>query len=234
MGIDNVLQEVSELTSRVLQFTPVTPSIHLTCGNHWSRLVSVNLAQGNERLDSVRTLLKNNYLESVDILTRSLFEIAVNLTYISKDVSGRLPEYLKHGKVPTTKEEAGKLQRELEGLGKSGQLEAAQHIVPHQSWRVVRAMCDDLGQSWLREYTTFYAYTSVSSHAGAFTLSRNYARLLKEQPPSDQEKAAILVTALVFHLRVADIAAWVFPLQIKPETVKKLSSECQKLGKSLV
>jgi len=231
VGIDNVLQEVSELTSRVLQFTS---GIHLPRGNHWPMLVSVNLTQGNERLHSVRLLLKNNYLESADILTRSLFEIAVNLTYISKDVSGRLPEYLKHGKVPTTKEEAEKLQRELEGLGKSGQLEAAQHIVPHQSWRVVRVMCDDLGQSWLREYTTFYAYTSVSSHAGAFTLSKNYERLLKEQPPSDQEKAAILVTALDFHLRVVDIAAWVFPLQIKPETVKKLNSECQNLGKSLV
>jgi len=158
-----------------------------------------------------------------------LFELAVNIAYIDKDVSKRLPEYLKHGKVPTTKEEVEKLQEEL---GKGKQLDA-RNIVPKRIWKSIRRMCCDLGKDWINEYEIFYPYVSVPTHAGAFTLGDNYKRLLERQTPLDLEKATVLVTALDFHLRVDEVAAGVFPSQIKIEMVKRIRAECNELGNSL-
>ncbi len=95
-------------------------------------------------------------------------------------------------------------------------------------------MCCGLGSDWLREYETFYRYVSIPTHAGSFTLGKNYTQLLRQQPPSDLVRATVLVTALDFHLRVSDVAANVFPEQIKLETVRKMASECRELGQSLV
>ena len=94
-------------------------------------------------------------------------------------------------------------------------------------------MCCDLGSQWVKEYETFYRYVSVPTHAGSFTLGENYVQLLRQQPPSDRDRAIVLVTALVFHLRVANVAANVFPKQIKLDTVTELASECRKLGQSV-
>lgn len=227
MVVDNILQKAIALKDSILQ---VTSGIDVTVDNYWSMFVCVGIHQGNKRSDAILTLLNKNDLDSAEILTRSLFELAVNLNYIAKSVEKRLPEYLIHGKVPITREEVEKLKGEI---GNSGQLEARK-IVPKNTWKTLRSMCCDLGLDWLDEYETFFRFVSIPTHAGAFTLGKSYIRLLENQPPSDSEKAIVLVTALDFHLRVADVAANVFPEQIKLETVKKMRSECQKLGKSLV
>ena len=52
-------------------------------------------------------------------------------------------------------------------------------------------------------------------------------------PPSDRDKASILATALAFHLRVAEIAADIFPTEIKSEVISGLVGECRELGQSL-
>jgi len=191
--------------------------------------VTVFLTQANERLDSVRVLLGKNYWDSAVILTRSLFELAVNLAYIDKDVLARLPHYLKHGGIPLTSEEAGKLQEELATGGQP----QVKDIVPGQAWKHLKDMCVDLNTNWLKEYDTFYRYASIPTHAGSFTLGKNYIQLLKQEPPSDRDKADVLTTALDLHLRLAVVAARVFPKQINFETVTEMRAECQKLGQSL-
>ena len=227
MVVNNILQKAIALKDSMLQ---VTSGIDVTIDNYWSMLVCVGIHQGNKRLDAILTLLNKNDLDSAEILTRSLFELAVNLAYIDKDVSGRLSEYLKHGKVPTTREEVKKLKEEME---RSEQLEARE-IVPKRTWRSIKLMCCDLGLDWLDEYETFFRYVSVPTHAGAFTLGENYIRLLEGQPLSDSKKATALVTALDFHLRVAGVTARVFPAQIKLEIVKGMRDKCQELGQSLI
>jgi len=163
------------------------------------------------------------------ILTRSLFELAVNLAYIATNTDTRLPRYLKHGGIPLTRVEAEQLQREIE---KNPQ-PAMWDIVPSQAWKRLLEMCADLGPDWVKEYETFYRYSSVPTHAGAFTLGKNCMDLLEQQPPSAQEKATVLITASAFHLRVAEIAAKTFQEQISPEKVKALRGECQDLGQFL-
>lgn len=226
MARGNIWQQAVDLSDRVLQ---VTCGINLPKGDHWLTLVTVSLSQANERLDSIRVLLDRNHRESGVVLTRSLFELAVNLPYIAKDVPRRLPKYLKHGRIPTTNEEAEKLKEELE----TGSQSEVKDIIPGRAWKPLKDMCCDLGSDWLREYETFYRYASVPTHAGGFTLGKNYKQLLEQRAPSDHDKARVLVTALDFHLRVAEIAANVFPRQINLKIVKQMQSKCQKLGQSI-
>ena len=223
---ENTWDRAINLTNNAFQ---VTSGLDLPVGSQWHAVVAVFLTQAHERLDSVRVLLDSNYWDSGVILTRSLFELAVNLAHIAKDMSARLPEYLQHGGIPTTTEEAEKLQEEVE----KGDSPEVKDVVPGQSWKRLKDMCCDLGSDWLKEYETFYRYASVPTHAGSFTLGKNYQQLLERPLPSNTEKAAVLVTALAFHLRVVEIAAKVFPDQIKLEAIKELRTKCRELGELL-
>ena len=89
-------------------------------------------------------------------------------------------------------------------------------------------MCADLG--WSEEYYTFYRFVSTVDHAGSFKLATNYLQLLKREQPSDWEKSAVLITALCYYLRVAEVAAKVFPKQIKAESIGELSERCNEMG----
>ena len=214
------------LTNRVFQ---VTSGLDLPRGNQWPTVVTVFLTQAHERLDSIRVLLDKGYWDSSVVLTRSLFELTVNLAYLAEDMPARLPEYLQHGGIPTTIMQVEELQAEIE----QGDCPEVVEIVPGQAWRTLRGMCTELGLEWVREYETFYRYASVPTHAGSFTLGKSYSQLLKQELPSDGERAVVLVTTLVFHLRVVKIAATVFPTIIGPEAVQQLRTECQDLGQSL-
>ena len=226
MPTENIWHQAVDLMNRAFQ---VTSDLDLPRGDKWPTLVTVCLSQANERLDSIRVLLDKNYWDSAVILTRSIFELAVNLAYIARNTAGRLPQYLKHGGIPLTSEEAQQLQQAIERSAQP----AVKDIVPGQAWKRLRDMCRDLSSDWLKEYETFYRYASVPTHAGAFTLGKNYKRLLDRQPPLDHEKAVVLVTASTLHLRVAEIAANVFPEQIELQKVEEFQDECRALGQFL-
>ena len=217
-----VMERVMDLANRVFG---VTANLDLPLGNDWPTVVTVFLSQSNARLDSVRILLNSNHWDSGVILTRSLFELAVNISYISRDIVARLPEYLMHGGIPTTHEEAENLKEELVS---SGQPEV-KDIIPGQAWKALRDMCAALEPIWLKEYETFYRFASVPTHAGSFTLGQNFMELIEHRTPSDNAKATALITAMVFHLRVAQIAANMFPDQIKPAEVEELQWDCRRL-----
>ena len=226
MTTGNIWKQAAHLTNRVFQ---VTSGLNLPRGNHWPIVVAVGLSQANERLDSIHRLLDKGYRDSAVILARSLFELAANLAYIAKDTEKRLPKYLEHGGIPLTNEDAQQLQQKLT----QEQPPEVKDVVPRQTWRPLKDICCDLDSQWLKEYETFYRYVSVPTHAGSFTLGENLVQLLNQQTPSDYDRATVLVTALDFHLRVANVAANVFPEQIKLDLVTGLYSECGKLGQSL-
>ena len=140
-----VMERVMDLANRVFG---VTANLDLPLGNDWPTVVTVFLSQSNARLDSVRILLNSNHWDSGVILTRSLFELAVNISYISGDVGARLPEYLMHGGIPTTHEEAETLKEEVVA---SGQPEM-KDIIPGHAWKALGDMCAALEPIWLTEY----------------------------------------------------------------------------------
>ena len=221
-----VWERVVELSNTTFE---VTSGLDLPRGDYWLTTVTVCLKQANERLNSVRILLKHGHVEGAMILTRSLFELAANVTYIARQVPTRLPEYLRHGGIPTTEEEAAKLQQELEPTGEV----EAEGAIPVSPWQRLRDMCADLGSEWLKEYETFYRYASVPTHSGSFTLGTNYLELLRRERPTAREKAKVLCTALAFHLRVARVVADVFPAHVKPGDIENLTSDMNGVGQAL-
>lgn len=220
--VDDVWLQAVDLTEKVFAATSVA---RLPTDDDWHVVVGVHLYQAYQRLDSISMLLVRGYRDSADVLTRSLFEIAVNLSYIAKDVEQRLPEYLRHGHFPLSKEDAEQIERKL-SQEPSPEVKG---IVPERAWKPLRVMCCDLG--WLAEYDTFYRYLSVVDHAGSFRLLVNYLRLLEQEPLSQWDKASVLLAALCLYLRVAEVAATLFPAQIKAERIADLSAQCNETGR---
>ncbi len=95
----NLWEEASELAERVLS---VTSGIDLPHHNSWWLTVILFLNSSNERMQACRLLLEGGLCDSSIIVTRSLFELAVNISYINQDVATRLPKYLLHGGIPST------------------------------------------------------------------------------------------------------------------------------------
>jgi hypothetical protein len=227
MSAVNIWEKANELIIRIFE---TSSGLELPKGSHWLSLMAVSLSQANMRLHSVKILLDMGHFDDAVILTRSLFELDTNVAYIAKDIANRLPQYLKHGGISANSEEMQKLQQEIDGERQM----TAKKIVPGRAWKPLKQMCRDLGTDWLKEYETFYRYASVPTHAGSFTLGRNFKQLLKNRPLSDMEKCGILLAASDFHLRVTDTAATTFPEKIDFETVHQLQNECKLLGQELV
>lgn len=209
----------------------VSSGLALPKGDRWPTFVTVSLVQSNARLHSIGVLLNEGDYDSAVILTRSLFELGVNLSYISKDIKKRLAKYLRHGGVLLTNEEVEQAKAQLERL-ESGRMDV-KDIVPKGAWKHLKEMCCDLGSGRLKEYEIFYRYASVPTHTGAFTLGETLTRLLTGGSLPDREQTAVLVTASELHLRVVQIAAETFPQHIAIGTVEVLHKECSTLGGSL-
>jgi hypothetical protein len=107
MTSEDLLNQAADLVDSVVS---LAAGQDFLSNNLWSATLIVGLVQGNDRLDSIKLLVAKYDYFSAEILTRSLFELAVNLAYIAKDVDERLPKYLRHGGVPTTDEEAAELK----------------------------------------------------------------------------------------------------------------------------
>jgi len=154
------------------------------------------------------------------------FELAINLSYISKDINKRLPQYLRHGGVPLTEEELD----QTEGLlakARGGEIEVKE-IAPVRAWKPLRQMCEDLGDQYFKEWETFYRYASMPTHAGSFTIGTSFLRLLASEPPSPRERSTVLVTATAFYHRVVRITA-----EALHDTLHELEQECNLLLQQL-
>lgn len=217
MTDEGIWQKVDSLRRRGVA---AISGIKVKTGDKWDIVVVVKLYEAYEMLDSVFLLLEKGYGNSADVLTRSLFEVAVNLWYIAKDVEGRLPEYLRHGGFPVSREETEELERRL----RQETAPEVKELVPGNTWRPIGSMCKDLG--WSEEYLTFYRFVSTVGHSGSFKLGSSYMKLVKEEKLSDWDKSVVLAAALCFYLRVLEIAAKAFPKEIKGEEVAELSREC--------
>ncbi len=209
----NPWEATSDLFNQVIS---ATTDLDLPYKGHWQTTVILFLVQANERLESVKLLLDADHDESAIILTRSIFELAVNACYISADVQTRLPEYLAHGGTPT---------------GDANQVFA--NSAPTRTWKRLDQMCKELGPVWVKHYETFYRYASVPSHAGSFTMGQSLLKLIAREAPSEEKKAEVLFTALILHMHLAKLAAQTFPTQIDMSAVQAVNTEYLGLAASL-
>lgn len=230
----NIWQKTNGLVVRLLT---TTSELDFTYPDRWSVLLIVSLNQSNKSLNSVVWLLNNQDWDSGVVLTRSMFELSANLTYISKDIEKRLPKYLKHGKIPITAEELQQQQQEIQQYQQevdNGIISNTLNMIPKKPWIPMGAICGDLGVSWLNEYNSFFRYASIPTHSGAFMLGRSFMQLVEGNSPSNHELSGILITAASFHIRVAKVVARKFPLLISLEEVEKYETECNIIGKELI
>ena len=222
-GQTHALEELSELCEQTLASVTGIDLRHR--GERWRLLLLVGLVEANERLHAVKLLLEADYADSATILMRSLFELAVNLAFIERDKEPLVDEYLRHGHVPLTVEEAAEIEQAIRAGAKTP--------VPHSSWRSPRSMCLELGNGWVGEYDALYAYASVMTHAGSFTFGQQLIDLIAGNKPDDATKTRILVTALTYHLRIAEIVAREFPEGIEPQTIAQYRRRCSEIGQRL-
>lgn len=222
-GQADALEQLSKLCGETLASVTGLGLRHR--GERWRIILIVGLVQANERLHAVNLLLEANHADSATILMRSLFEIAVNLAFIERDKDPLSNEYLRHGRVPLTAEEVEEMEQAIKA--------DAEAPVPRSSWRSPKSMCSQLGNGWIREYDAHYAYASVVTHAGSFTLGQQLSDLIAGTESDEATKTRILVTALTYHLRVAEIVAREFPGDIAPQTVAELHGRCHEIGMRL-
>ena len=169
--MEDIEARAFELSERILE---VTSGIDLPGGNWEKWVAGVFLNQANTRLSSIMTLLSKNDLESAIILCRSLFELAVNAVYIYKDPDKRVDKYLDYTGIPRTPEAEKQLRLEI----RENPYPDFREIVPKKPWKNVKAMCEDLGEGWVKDHDTFYRYASDHTHAGPYLFANRFNRLL--------------------------------------------------------
>ena len=113
-----MLQKVLDLTDKVLSVRDTLTLNDSDPADEWHRVVLLHLDRSFVALEAVRLVSANGLLEPALVLTRHLFELAVNVRYLAKEPKVRVPLYLKHSKIPLTPEERDKTAQELELLWK--------------------------------------------------------------------------------------------------------------------
>ena len=213
-----MLQRLFDLTDKVLDVTygigvPRYPDDDSYLETLWYAVVTRALYQQNKRLHSVAFLFRSESYDynSAVVLTRSIFECAADLIYMAHDKEERLVKYLKHGGVPMNPEEMSQRQNEIS----SG-------VPPTLSTR----RCENLGSVWGKVYTgDSYRLSSVVAHNGAYTLSGDYSEIV--QPREEKATARVLYTALSYHLKIAQVVAWVFPESVDIQYILQFDEQLQ-------
>ena len=192
---------------------------------NWHLVVVGSLYRANKILRSVTALLNPALEDSVSatILNRNLFECAANLVYLNQDYTAKLPEFLKKGKFPghtdeTESTDATWIDRLFAG-------------VPKWRWKPLKGMCEELG--WADEFKSIYRSTSDASHAGASALVAEYLEL-HGSIGTDANKVRIVSTTLMYHLRIGEVAAKLFPEAISLNSIRSLQQENEELGWQLI
>ena len=226
------LKDIQELVNNTLDITggidvpkaPADPAANKIV-NFWYLIVTAALYGSNQRLRAVSQLLGSGpaYTASALTIARSSFESAADLVYISKDVTRRLPKFLRHGLMATNERDNVEFQAKIDSLGVKA--------FPKSRWMPLRQVCDAIG--WDLDYDIYYRYISDSAHSGSSHLISDYLKLIGESKSPDIVTPH-LCTALHYHLVVAEIAASLFDGSIDKEALEAAIESCESHMQKLV
>ena len=196
-----MLQKAFELTGDILGRT----SGEVEAIPWWPEVSAMHLERSKKALSAVKLLLENQLDEPAEVVVRYLFETAVTLKYIAKDVTKRLPAYLKHSGIALTPQEIAVQQAEVQTAKDSRDFSGASEWIPKSGWINVKTMCEDIG--CLEHYQTMYRSTSATAHSGASGIGT------VGQLTPEWKLATLMVTALESFSWVVEIfdsanAAW--------------------------
>ena len=190
----------------------------------WPVAVAGTLHRANKLLGSIQLLLNPQVEDTASavILLRNLFECTVNLAYIRRDKSTRLPQFIRHGAGSSSSEETASTKLEPQGPHSN---------FPNRAWKPLSKRCEEIG--WTGLYNTLYRVTSEASHGGSNTILAEYFELLG-LPRTNEAKAQVLVGAVRCYTLVAAIAAQEFPQAIEIDAVMRLTDSCRNIEEELV
>ena len=203
-----MLQEIFELTDEVLQ-VPVS-SFDQDLEEDWNRIVMLHLLRAHQSLSAVRITSEEEWYAPSMVLIRYLFELAINLVYLEKDVDKRVPIYLESNRVMFNLEEADQVTSQLDDLWRhEDHVGIAKLLLPGKAWRRLKQICEELGL--LNHYDTFYRHASEAAHGGAHGMATELLEHLGIEQRPQWETPGTLITALVYYGWIAEIACKTFP-----------------------
>ena len=146
----------------------------------------------------------------LEVLTRYLFELGINLRYLDMDPKARVPNYLERSKVPSTPKDFEIVSQKLKTLQEEADhVGISELLLPDKSWTTLRAMCKEL--NCMNHHSTVYRATSHVPHGGAHGMRQSILELVGYQLRPDYELPGKLLTALTYFRWVAEIGCKVFP-----------------------
>ena len=176
--------------------------------DEWPQVTLFHLLRSREALASIKLVSEHNLYGPAIVLHRYIFELAVNIMYISKDVENRLPEYLKHSRFPSGIEDVEEVDENLRNLQEQEDYSAiTELLLPGRSWNNLE-MCEEVG--CLDLYQTMYRATSEVAHGGAHGMSIDMLVLIRQETRPGYQFPAILLGATEYYDWVVQVSCNVF------------------------
>ena len=233
--VDQVFKKTTEITAK-------TPEEALYKG-----LVAFFFNKGWKTFQGVSLLCSNKLAEDAEILLRSLFEMAVNLTYISKDPLKRARLFLEYDFIQRKelletllKADNQWAKKILDGTNPEplNELEKDYNRVKGNypdKWRwsgkSIREMCKDVGLEL--HYASVYWLSSNLAHTNPRAMLQyivdNENGLLIGKEPSDKYIEKILLPTYTYFLTILIIKNESFDLGFN-ESIQELLEELKTLG----
>lgn len=203
-----MLQQAFDLTDEVLS---VRIGInHIDLVEDWPQVVLLHLLRSQQALTAVRLVLANGLYGPAVVLSRHLFELAVNIRYLQKDAETRVPLYLEHSRVSSTLEEVVEIYQKLQPLREQeDHVAISELLVAGKPWRTMKEMCEEI--DCLDDYLTMYRSASEVAHGGAHGMALEMLQLFGNQQRPDYELPAVLLSVLIYYGWVVEISCKVFP-----------------------
>lgn len=206
--------------------------------DEWPQVTLFHLLRSREALASIRVVSEHNLYGSAIVLHRYIFELAVNVKYISNDVENRLAEYLKHSRIPSDIAEVEEIDERLRNFQEQEDHSAiTELLLPGRSWKNLKDMCEEIG--CLDDYFTMYRSASELAHGGGHGIGAEILNLLGEKSRPSYEFPGILLGATLYYGWVVQISCRVFPYleeafqQMRPDWPEDLATLIQQIGEAV-
>ena len=214
-----MLQRAFDLTDEVLRRKIVPDYNDLLEDNYWLSVVFLHLLRSWDALYAIRLIvamgegIPTGLRGPAIVLHRYIFELAVNLMYIHKDIENRVPSYLEHSGFPLTPDQIAETDDKIVSLRRdkdySGIMELLTPRWRRRPWKPLKEMCEELNM--IQSYDTLYVNTSNLAHGGAEGMSSEILQFFGRNLEGEYLVAGTLIGALEYYFRVVNIVHEVFP-----------------------
>ena len=196
-----MLKRANEMIAQALQ-----PPIALVPHTEWDEFVCAHLLLAREAVVAIKLLNEKDLEGPIDVVTRYLFELAVNLKYIANDLNERFPAYLAFHSLSEGQNKHDELIAKAKEQGDWSEL--ARSGSTRRPWKPLAEMCEDVGLEYDRQ--TFYRVTSDIAHGGGASLIYAKGKLYQGNSRPEWQRAGKLAVAFRYYQQIAEVVTTTF------------------------